>query len=69
MENDMEAYISDCTKRFCPFCGTAITENTHGRPRKFCSDKCRWDFHKRKTRHPLWEMEVVIGENSNSEND
>jgi len=69
MENDIEEFIKDCAKRFCPFCGVAITPNANGRPKKFCSDKCRWDFHKRKERHPFWEMEVTTGENGNIEND
>ena len=33
--------LIDIAKRFCPQCGTAITQNAVGRPKKFCSEKCR----------------------------
>lgn len=69
METDMAEFISDCTKRFCPYCGIAVTPNTNGRPKKFCSDKCRWAFHKRAERHPLWEQEVTLYENRKTTGD
>lgn len=59
---DLSEFIAGCAKRFCPYCGTAIIPNTNGRPKKFCSDQCRWAFHKRRTRHPNWETEVRLNE-------
>lgn len=59
---DLSEFIAGCAKRFCPYCGTAIISNTNGRPKKLCSDQCRWAFHKRRTRHPNWETEVRLNE-------
>ena len=47
---DMAEFIAGCTKRFCPRCGTAISENTNGRPRIYCSDRCKWADDKRRYR-------------------
>lgn len=43
-EFDMDSFLPDVAKRFCPQCGTAVPQNEKGRPRKFCSQKCsrRW---------------------------
>ena len=27
----------------CPICGKLFKANTHGRPRKYCSDECKWE--------------------------
>ena len=27
----------------CPICGKLFKANTHGRPRKYCSDDCKWE--------------------------
>ncbi|MCD8157847.1 MAG: hypothetical protein LUD77_02825 [Clostridiales bacterium] len=32
----------------CLYCGMPIMQNTTGRPKKFCSNKCRYDYHNRK---------------------
>ena len=37
--------LADVAKRFCPQCGTAIIQNAVGRPKKFCSEKCRRSWH------------------------
>lgn len=29
--------------RKCPICGKPFKANTHGRPRKYCSDDCKWE--------------------------
>ena len=29
--------------RQCPICGKLFKANTHGRPRKYCSDDCKWE--------------------------
>lgn len=41
-------FVALCAKRFYPGCGEAIIPNTNGRPKKFCSDKCRWAYWKRR---------------------
>ena len=32
----------------CPICGKLFKANTHGRPRKYCSDDCKWEDIKNK---------------------
>ena len=61
-EMNIEEFIEGCVKQFCPYCGVGIIPNTRGRKKIFCSDKCRWAYHKRKKRKTPWELEVVIGE-------
>jgi len=48
---DMDEFIAACAKQFCPWCGKAMTPvKKRGRPRAFCSDRCRWAFSKHKSR-------------------
>ena len=63
---DMSEFIAGCAKQFCPWCGTPVGRNVSGRPRKFCSDKCRYDFWNFEKRHKAekLEMEVRLRENS-----
>ena len=45
---DEADFLSRVAKRFCPECGEPIISNSCGRPKKFCSDKCRmkwWHAH------------------------
>lgn len=45
---DMDDYVSHIARRCCPNCGTAIVPNKRGRPKFFCSEKCRrayWNNH------------------------
>jgi predicted nucleic acid-binding Zn ribbon protein len=58
-EMDIEEFIEGCAKRFCPMCGVAIVQKRRGRKKKFCSDKCRWAFHKRKKRKVPWEVKLL----------
>lgn len=37
----MEEFLPNVAERFCPECGAAVARNATGRPRKFCSVKCR----------------------------
>jgi hypothetical protein len=46
---DLSEFIAACAKRFCPECGKPIEPNRTGRPRSFCSNRCRWAFNKRRT--------------------
>ena len=41
-EQDISSFLAACAKQFCPWCGTPVGRNVNGRPRKFCSDKCRY---------------------------
>ena len=50
---------------FCPWCGTAVGRNANGRPRKFCSDKCRYDFWNYEKRHKAEKMELEARLNEN----
>ena len=44
----------------------SVGRNQNGRPRKFCSDKCRYDFWNYEKRHKAekMEMEVRLSESS-----
>ena len=52
---DLSEFTAACAKRFCPECGMAIERNRRGRPRSFCSDRCRWAFDKRRERQKVKE--------------
>ena len=61
---DIGEFISSCAKQFCPWCGAPVMRNKNGRPKKFCSDKCRWSFWKFEMRHKAekTEMEARLNE-------
>ncbi|MCH4067240.1 MAG: DUF2116 family Zn-ribbon domain-containing protein [Lachnospiraceae bacterium] len=59
---DISEFIAACAKRFCPECGKPIEPNKTGRPRSFCSDRCRWAFDKRRKR---LQAKEAYHENSN----
>ena len=47
---DLEDFLKGVAKRFCPECGEAFSRNKMGRPKSFCSEKCRrlwWNKHER----------------------
>ena len=48
---DMDDFYANVAKRFCPECGEAFKRNPIGRPKQFCSEKCRRAWH-RKHIHP-----------------
>ena len=48
---DMKDFLDNVAKRFCPECGAAFKRNLMGRPKLFCSEKCRRAWH-RKHNHP-----------------
>ena len=39
---DISEFLASCAKQFCPWCGKPMGRNPMGRPRVFCSDRCRW---------------------------
>ena len=49
-KQDLSLFLESCAKRFCPECGKPIEGNRRGRPRCFCSNRCRWAFNKRMER-------------------
>lgn len=45
---DLGDFLTNVAKRFCPECGEAFGRNRMGRPKQFCSEKCRrlwWGKH------------------------
>ena len=56
---DITEFTDACAKRFCPECGAPVGRNSRGRPRSFCSDRCRWTFDKRRQRRRAREGEKV----------
>ncbi|MBO6235816.1 MAG: RNA polymerase subunit sigma-70, partial [Schwartzia sp.] len=43
----------------CLCCGVTVVQNPRRKEKKFCSDKCRWAFHKRKKRKVPWEVKLL----------
>lgn len=41
---DIQEFTAHVAKKFCPWCGTPITDSGKGRPRTFCCTRCRWAF-------------------------
>ncbi len=58
VDEDIGEFLKSCAKQFCPWCGAPVTRNSNGRPKKFCSDKCRWAFWKFETRHKAEKLEL-----------
>ncbi len=58
IDEDIGEFLESCAKQFCPWCGAPVTRNSNGRPKKFCSDKCRWAFWKFETRHKAEKLEL-----------
>ena len=49
-EGAVEQLLPDVSKRFCPQCGEAVSQNGTGRRKKFCSAECRnlwWSKHQK----------------------
>ena len=61
---DLSEFIAACAKAFCPECGKPIVQNSNGRPKSFCSNRCRWAFNKRMERRKAKE---ALNENSRVE--
>ena len=59
-DQDLSSFLAACAKQFCPWCGTPVGRNANGRPRKFCSDKCRYDFWNYEKRHKAEKMEMEV---------
>ncbi|MGN8818980.1 hypothetical protein ACTNEN_11780 [Oribacterium sp. HCP28S3_H8] len=66
-KQDLSLFLESCAKRFCPECGKPIEENRRGRPRCFCSNRCRWAFNKRMERERRREREDSNVKNNTSE--
>ncbi len=58
MDENISDFLENCAKQFCPWCGMPVTRNRTGRPKKFCSDKCRWAFWKFETRHKAEKLKM-----------
>lgn len=49
-DSAVEMLLPDVSKRFCPQCGGAVSQNGTGRRKKFCSERCRnlwWSEHQK----------------------
>jgi len=44
-----QEYLEAVATGFCPNCGMPVVQPKRGRPKKFCSDQCRFQW---KNRHP-----------------
>ncbi|MGO5160533.1 MULTISPECIES: hypothetical protein [unclassified Bilifractor] len=54
---DLSEFIDSCAKQFCPWCGMPMGRNPMGRPRVFCSDRCRWAYNSWRHRKRMKEKE------------
>ena len=60
-EQDMQDFFDNVAKRFCPECGTAYKRNPIGRPKLFCSEKCRRAWHRKHINPDNWKkVEQII---------
>lgn len=48
--SDFREFMESVSKRFCPWCGSPVGYKGRGRPRVFCSDRCRWAANKQRER-------------------
>ena len=55
---DFSEFIAACAKRFCPECGEPLEQNNNGRPRRYCSNRCRWASNKRSERRKAKEEKL-----------
>jgi predicted nucleic acid-binding Zn ribbon protein len=60
---DLSEFLASCAKQFCPWCGKPMGRNPMGRPRVFCSDRCRWAYNS--WRHRKRMKEKLIHGNTN----
>ena len=59
-ETEREEFLNAVAAAFCPECGKEIIPNRRGRPKKFCSDACRFAW---KNKHPKpenWRKVTLI---------
>jgi endogenous inhibitor of DNA gyrase (YacG/DUF329 family) len=54
---DISDFLASCAKQFCPWCGKPMSRNPMGRPRVFCSDRCRWAYNSWRHRKRMKEKE------------
>jgi endogenous inhibitor of DNA gyrase (YacG/DUF329 family) len=66
-DEELNDFINACAKLFCLECGRPVSYSGKGRPRVFCSDRCRWAYDKRRRRQRL--KEEKLNENSRIESD
>ena len=57
---DLEDFLAGVTKRFCPNCGRAISTTPVGRPRVYCTAKCRRQFWRDHPRVDDWNSYETI---------
>lgn len=65
MKHEFNDLSEGCAKMICPWCSTPVMKSQKGRPRTFCSDKCRWAFDKYRIRKRKKEMK--FNEDSNTQ--
>ena len=52
---NMAEFYDTVAKRFCPECGEAFKRNPMGRPKQFCSEKCRRAWHRKHIHPEKWK--------------
>ena len=55
-ENERADFLDTVATGFCPECGKAVVQNARGRRKKFCSDKCRYDWKNKHPKRENWKM-------------
>jgi endogenous inhibitor of DNA gyrase (YacG/DUF329 family) len=63
---DLSEFLAACSKEFCPWCGKPMERNLWGRPRIFCSNRCRWVYNSWKHRKREREKNEVSNSQDNT---
>ena len=57
---DFDEFLSGVAKGFCPECGNVIQRNPMGRPKQFCSEKCRRAWYNKHPQPTHWKSSREI---------
>ena len=56
---DFTEFLSGVAKGFCPECGNVIHRNPVGRPKQFCSEKCRRAWYNKHPHPENWKSSEI----------
>ena len=59
-ESEKQEFLDAVAFAFCPECGNEIIQNTKGRPKKFCSEACRFAWKNKHPQRANWKNITLI---------